>query len=200
MSANDILIVDDEVSLLILLQRIVSERTPYSVQTTASAVEALQEVEKNDYRLVITDLKMPIIDGLDLLQRVRQLDKGTEVVIVTAFGSVETAVEAIKKGAYDYITKPFRKEQILVTIERAMQWQRLKGELAALERLLFAPPYPEALAAFEAEYARRALAAHEASALAAAQAAGLAPETLLHQVELPPATGPERRPGRGGTF
>ncbi len=178
MSARDILIVDDEVSLLVLLQRIIGERTPYSVQTTASPVEALKEVEENDYRLVVTDLKMPNVDGLDLLQRIKQLGKNTEVVIITAFGSVETAVEAIKRGAYDYITKPFRKEQILVTVDRAMQWQGLRVQMAELERRLFLPPYAEASEAFRQEYARRALARHNGDAELAAKATGLSQEML----------------------
>ena len=183
MSTRDILVVDDEASLLMLLQRILSERTPYSVYTTASSVEALKEVEEHDYQLVITDLKMPNIDGLDLLQRVKQLGKDTEVIIITAFGSVETAVEAIKKGVYDYITKPFRKEQILVTVDRAMQWQKLKAEMATLEHAIFARPFDEAMAAFRAEYARRALARHEGDVEAAAAASGLDAEVLARYRE-----------------
>jgi DNA-binding NtrC family response regulator len=183
MSASDILVVDDEVSLLILLERILLERTPYSVKTTASPLEALQELETNDYRLVITDLKMPDVDGLDLLQRVKQLDKGTEVVIITAYGSVETAAEAIKSGAYDYITKPFRKEQILLVVERAIQWHRLKGDLAALDSRLFIRPYAEALAAFKNEYARRALARHAGEPQAAARDCCLPVQTLLSYAE-----------------
>lgn len=199
MSQRDILIVDDEVDLLVLLERIITQRTPYTVTVTASPLWAAQELEEHDYALLIADLKMPSLDGLDLLDWIKQVGRSTEVVIITAFGSVETSIEALEKGVYDYIIKPFRKERILCTIQRAMQWQHLKREQLALECRLFAPPYPEALAAFQAEYARRALAAHEGSAQAAAQAAGLAPETLLSQVELSPATGPERHPGRGGT-
>jgi len=188
MSERDILIVDDEVSLLVLLQRIIGERTPYSVQTTASPVEALKEVEENDYHLVVTDLKMPNVDGLDLLQRIKQLGKDTEVIIITAFGSVETAVEAIKRGAYDYITKPFRKEQILVTVDRAMQWQRLRVQMAQLEQRLFLPPYAEASEAFRWEYAQRALARSGGDAELAAKATGLSQEALAACVADAPPT------------
>jgi len=178
MKHHDILVVDDEVSLLVLLQRIITERMPYSVYTTASPVEAIKEVEQNDYDLLIADLKMPNVDGLDLLQRVKQLNKNTEVVIITAFGSVETAVEAIKKGAYDYITKPFRKEQILVTIDRAMQWRRLKNKVAELERRIFEPPFDVAFRAYQEEYANRALARYSWDIKQAASATGLDEETL----------------------
>lgn len=178
MKHHDILIVDDEVSLLVLLQRIITERMPYSVHTTASSLEAAKEVEENDYDLLIADLKMPNVDGLDLLQRVKQLGKDTEVVIITAFGSVETAVEAIKKGAYDYITKPFRKEQILVTIDRAMQWRRLKSKVAELERQIFVPPYDVAVNAYRDEYVRRALARYSWDVKLAAAATGLDEQTL----------------------
>jgi DNA-binding NtrC family response regulator len=199
MSQRDILIVDDEVDLLVLLERIITQRTPYTVTVTASPLRAAQELEEHNYALLIADLKMPSLDGLDLLDWIRQVGRSTEVVIITAFGSVETSIEAMEKGVYDYITKPFRKERILCTVQRAMQWQRLKGEQAALERRLFTPSYPEALAAFQTEYARRALAGHEGNAQAAAQVVGLPPETPIFDVELPPAPGPDTSPGRSGT-
>jgi DNA-binding NtrC family response regulator len=186
MGHRDILIVDDEISLLVLLERIITERTPYSVMTTASSIEAAKEVEERDFELLITDLKMPNLDGLDLLQRVKQLKKDMEVIIITAFGSAEVAVEAMKQGAYDYITKPFRKEQILITIDRAMRWRRLKSSVAELERRIFGQPYESALDSFRAEYAHRAVARYAGDLQLAARATGLSRDTLLAYCGLQP--------------
>jgi DNA-binding NtrC family response regulator len=77
---------------------------------------------------VITDLKMPMLDGIEILQLVKQKDADIPVIVITAFGTLEAAEEAVHRGAYDFITKPFRKEQILVAIERALEWQRIIKE------------------------------------------------------------------------
>ncbi|MHB1416641.1 MAG: response regulator [Chloroflexota bacterium] len=178
MSHYDVLIVDDEVGLLLLLHRILTERTPHFVRTTASAEEAVNILATHDCDLLIADLKMPYLDGLDLLEKAKQLDKGTEVIIMTAFGSTEAAVEAITRGAYDYITKPFRKEQIIVTVERALQWRRLKAQVAALEAAIFEPPFEAALKAYREAYVRRALRRSAGDLQQAITATGIDGETL----------------------
>ncbi|MHB1132961.1 MAG: response regulator [Chloroflexota bacterium] len=179
MSQRDILLVDDDADLLYLLHRILSQRTSYGLTATTLPLEAAHELAEHDYALLIADLKMPDLDGLQLLEQVQRTGRPTEVVLMTAFGSVEVSVEAMERGVYDYITKPFRTERILLTVRRAMRWQRLKAELAALERRLFACPYAEGLAAYRAEYARRALLAQAGDAARAARATGIDAAALL---------------------
>ena len=83
---------------------------------------------------MVSDLKMPLVDGMDLIDIVKKIDPQLPIIIITAYGTMETAEEAVQKGAYDFITKPFRKETILITIKRALEWKRMQGELAALKK------------------------------------------------------------------
>jgi len=112
-----ILVVDDEKDMLLLLQRIISEGTDHELQTETNPFQALDVFKNNHFDLVITDLKMPKMDGIKLLEEAKRIRPKTSVVILTAFATIDTAVEAIRKGAYDYITKPFRRERILLTID-----------------------------------------------------------------------------------
>jgi len=150
-----ILAVDDEVHMLRLLERIISEKTPYSIVTTNSSLEVPKLLEKETFDLILTDLKMPGMDGLDILRTVKEQGRDEEIIILTAFGSLETAMEALTHDVFDYITKPFKKEQILHTVNKAMRWQRLKRESAATAALFEHEPYAEAERSFQSEYLRR---------------------------------------------
>jgi DNA-binding NtrC family response regulator len=90
-------------------------------------------VKEGAFDLLITDLKMPGINGLELIEEVRKIDKSIPILVITAYGSIESAEEAIHKGAHDYITKPFRKEQILIAINRALEWKEMKREIDYLK-------------------------------------------------------------------
>jgi DNA-binding NtrC family response regulator len=92
--------------------------------------------KKQPFDLVIVDLKMPGMDGIKLLEEVKKINPNVLVVIMTAYGTIETAVEAVQKGAYDYITKPFRKERILLTINKVMKWREMVRENLALRQAL----------------------------------------------------------------
>ena len=83
---------------------------------------------RHDFNVVITELVMPAMDGLEIMQLVKRRDPDLPVIVITASGTLEAAEEAVHQGAYDFITKPFRKEQILVAIERALEWQRVIRE------------------------------------------------------------------------
>jgi DNA-binding NtrC family response regulator len=128
-----ILVVDDEPNMLRLLKTILTDKTGYEVDTTNNPLEVSKLLQEASYDLVVSDLKMPIMDGIDLLDQVKQFDPGIPVIIITAYGTIETAEEAVRKGAYDFITKPFRKEAILITIKRALEWKQMQQELAALK-------------------------------------------------------------------
>lgn len=122
------LIVDDEPDMLKLLSMIIREKTPYEVITTNNPVEAFELVKKGGFDLVIADLKMPGLDGIELLDAVKKVDPDIPVIIITAYATVESATEAIQKGGFDFITKPFRKEQILFSIEKALKWIKVQRE------------------------------------------------------------------------
>jgi DNA-binding NtrC family response regulator len=127
-----ILVVDDEPNMLRLLHTILTGKTGYEVVTTNNPLEVDKLLQEEAFDLVITDLKMPLVDGLDLIDMVKKVDAKLPIIIITAYGTTETAEEAVQKGAYDFITKPFRKETILITIKRALEWKRMQGELEAL--------------------------------------------------------------------
>ncbi len=134
--SGKILIVDDEKDMLVLLERIISEEREHEVVTETDPSKALMLLRERPYDLVITDLKMPKIDGIKVLEETKKSNPQISVIILTAYATIETAVEAIQKGAYDYITKPFRRERILLTIDKVMQWQKMVTENLALRKAL----------------------------------------------------------------
>jgi len=131
-----ILVVDDEQDMLLLLKRIIGEETDHKVVTTTDPLEALEQIQTGGFDLMITDLKMPKMNGINLLGKVKKMAPAVSVIVMTAFGTIETAVEATRKGAFDYITKPFRRERILVTIENVMSYQSVARENRALREAL----------------------------------------------------------------
>ncbi len=131
-----ILIVDDEPDMLKLLSMIIRDKTPYEITTTNNPVEAVELVRKGSFDIVITDLKMPGLDGLQLLDEVKKRDEDVPVIIITAYGTIDAATEAIQKGGFDFITKPFKKEQILFTIEKAVKWLKVQQENKMLKEKL----------------------------------------------------------------
>ncbi len=123
----DILIVDDEPRMRHIL-RIILEEAGYSVKEAANGLEALGIISRHPCGVVFTDLKMEGMDGVELLRRIKETNPETPVVVLTAFGSIESAVEAMHEGALDYITKPFEEEKILITAERSLKFYRLAEE------------------------------------------------------------------------
>ncbi len=180
---QSILAVDDEIHMLRLLQRIISEKTPYAITTTSSSVEVPSILDERTFDIVIADLKMPGMDGLDLLRWLKDHEREEELIILTAFGSIESAVEALSLGVFDYITKPFKKEQILYTVERAMRWQRARREAEEWRKILETEPFEAALAGFREAYARRLAGVVPGNLQEVARRSGLSVDTierLLH--------------------
>lgn len=127
-----ILIVDDELNMQTVL-RILFETNGYNTLMAANGLEALDRIDSNpEIDLVISDLKMPEMDGIALIKEISLRRPGLPVVLVSAYGTIERAVEVMKLGAVDFITKPFNKELILHTVERLWQFDRLKRENIAL--------------------------------------------------------------------
>ena len=117
---HKILVIDDDPSLRRVLEYNLEE-DGYEVTVAASGSEGLQAFDELGPALVITDLKMPGIDGFHVLREIKERSPETLVMIITAFGAVETAVEAMKLGAYDYITKPFNRDELKLVVRKALQ-------------------------------------------------------------------------------
>ncbi len=131
-----ILAVDDEPDMLKLLSMIIREKTPYEIETTNNPLEAVELIKQGGFDLIITDLKMPGLDGIELFDAARQMQEDIPVIIITAYGTVESAMETMQRGAFDFITKPFRKEQILYAVDKAVKWVRLQRENKMLKEQL----------------------------------------------------------------
>jgi DNA-binding NtrC family response regulator len=128
---KNILIAEDEGTLREGLSQAFSE-SGFKVVQAASGREAIDKMERQVFDLVVTDMKMPGGDGLEVLRRARNVNEDTPVIIMTAFGTVEGAVEAIKQGAYDYIQKPFSIDELEVKIQRALEHRRLLQKVTYL--------------------------------------------------------------------
>jgi DNA-binding NtrC family response regulator len=124
---NKILIVDDEKKMRHILQ-IILEQKGYRTEQAANGSEALELIKKFHYAMVITDLKMPVMDGLELIREIKKIDPDYPVVVLTAYGSIDSAVGAMREGAIDYITKPFEEEKILLTVQRSIRFSELVDE------------------------------------------------------------------------
>ncbi|MCU0587300.1 MAG: sigma-54 dependent transcriptional regulator [Syntrophobacteraceae bacterium] len=134
--ASRILIIDDEADMLLLLRRMLSDRSRYEVTATDSPLSLPDLLRGSTFDLVLTDLKMPQRDGIQILAEVKAHDESIAVVIMTAYGTIESAIDATRKGAFDYITKPFRKERILQVVEQALKWRGLQQENLLLREKL----------------------------------------------------------------
>ena len=136
MPAERILIVDDEEGLRRLLVRVLVKSGHEAIAVSGGA-EALRQVAAEPFDLVITDIKMPEMDGLELLRQLKDFDPALPVIVMTAYGTVESAVEALRAGAYDYLAKPFEIDELKLTVAKALERERLLAEnrylLAELE-------------------------------------------------------------------
>ena len=127
MAAKRVLVVDDERNLCDVLSMLLTD-DGYEVATAANGREALECMEREPPDLVISDLKMPEVDGLELLTALKGSGRGIPLVMITAYGSIETAVEVMKRGAADFITKPFNKDVIRHVVHNVLKTEDLKRE------------------------------------------------------------------------
>jgi DNA-binding NtrC family response regulator len=134
-SHERILVVDDEEQMRDLLAKVL-ERKGYEVSVCGDGAEALALLEREPADLVITDVRMPGLNGMEALRAIKELNHEIVVLIMTAFGSIDQAVQAVKEGAYDYINKPFKIDEILLTIEKALEERHLRHEVTTLRQEL----------------------------------------------------------------
>ncbi len=135
MTRGRVLVVDDDKDMCRLLETALGQKG-FEISTRQSAAEAFEHLDAEDYDVVVTDLNMKGMTGLQLCERVVQNRPDVPVVVITAFGSLETAVAAIRAGAYDFITKPFEVEALELTLTRAVQHRVLREEVRRLRRVV----------------------------------------------------------------
>jgi len=150
-----ILIVDDEPDMVRSLDRIISRKTAYEIITTTNALEVPELLEKYQFDVIISDQRMPGMDGMDILKYIKEKNRFEQMIMCTAFSSLDSEKEALSHGVFNYIIKPFNKEQILYTLKRAMLFQKISREAGYLSDIFKIEPYDEAGHAFLKEYIRR---------------------------------------------
>ena len=133
MVLRSILIADDEESIRHVLVVLLSERG-YEVRAVSDGEEALRELQSRDYDALVTDVRMPKLDGLQLVREAQAASPETTIIVMSAYGSHELAIEAMKAGAYDYLGKPFRPDEVLLVLRKAEERERLRLENLRLRR------------------------------------------------------------------
>ncbi|HWM84909.1 MAG TPA: sigma-54 dependent transcriptional regulator [Kofleriaceae bacterium] len=128
-----LLVVEDDEAMRDLLVEELSE-AGFQVVAARSGREGIDRVRREPFDLVITDLRMPDLDGFDLIRDVKASPRSPHIVMITAFGSIETAIKAVKLGAYDYITKPFEIEELVLVADKALEERSLRRQVARLQR------------------------------------------------------------------
>lgn len=135
MTMNKILVVDDDLDFCFNLAAILKENG-FEVLTAANGREALVKIQDTRPDLVLLDLRLPDMDGMKVLKKMKESNPGLDIIIVTAYMDIKDAIQAMKLGAYDYITKPFDNEELLLTINKAFNVQQLRGEIDVLKKRL----------------------------------------------------------------
>ncbi|MBN2646069.1 MAG: sigma-54-dependent Fis family transcriptional regulator [Desulfuromonadaceae bacterium] len=130
-----ILLIDDEVALSRMMEAVLGD-SGYQVTIFNRSFEAVEAFQSGSYDLVISDIKMPGMDGLEVLQKIRDKDERVPVIMITAHATVETSIQALRKGAYDMLTKPFEPEELLYRVKNALQANQLAAENRELKREL----------------------------------------------------------------
>ncbi len=133
--SGHILVIDDEKNYLLLLETLLREES-FEVTTLSDPELALSFLEESEVDVVITDMKMPKISGQEILEKIRRDLPHVPVIIMTAFGSIDGAVAAIRCGAFDYLTKPFSNEELLLAVKRALNFARMERENVLLKESL----------------------------------------------------------------
>ncbi len=130
-----VLIVDDESGMRHMLS-VLLEREGYAIDTAVDGQEGLHKIKTHQYDLVLCDIRMPEMDGLTFLENTKSINRTLPIIMMSAFGNVDTAIEAMKKGAYDYVSKPFKADEILIRLQRLTAQERLVFENQSLKEAL----------------------------------------------------------------
>ncbi len=134
-SKNKIIVIDDEPGMREFLE-IMLQKDGYIVETASDGPEAMDKIDNTLFDLAITDIQMPVMNGIEVLKKINEKSPDTTVIMITAYASHETAIEAMKLGAYDYITKPFKIDEIKLVIKKALDKKKLERENTRLRKEL----------------------------------------------------------------
>src|SRR5512138_2286576 len=126
-----VLVVDDQRNMR-ATTAILLRQAGHAVEEAESGAAAIRRVQQEPFDVVLTDLRMPDLDGLEVLRAVRAHAPDTQVIVMTGYGTIESAVEAMRRGALDYVSKPFKEDELLLRISRAVEQRRLRGQLHLL--------------------------------------------------------------------
>jgi len=144
-----ILVIDDEEEMLDNYSRLIG-KMGYECLTERDGGRAIEMIDSHSPDVILSDLRMPGMSGLELLDKIRELNQGIPVILVTAYGDIPTAVESVKRGAFDFISKPFSSEQLRIILERAIRYKALADENRKLKEQLGACAEPEIIGKSEA--------------------------------------------------
>jgi two-component system, NtrC family, response regulator AtoC len=133
MSGNRVLVIDDEKNMRHMLQIMLS-KAGYEAESAGNGLEGLEKMGQGEFDFVLCDLKMPKMDGMAFLRRAKEKFNEKTYIMMSAYGNIEDAVEAMKIGAYDYISKPFKTDEVLLTLKKAEERERLKKENISLQK------------------------------------------------------------------
>ena len=122
-----LLIIDDEANMRHMLSTVL-KKAGYQVETAADGAKGLEMIQQSPYDFILCDIKMPIMDGMEFLKLSRDWLGAATVIMMSAYGSIDTAIDAMKSGAYDYISKPFKTDEVYLTLKKAEERERLKAE------------------------------------------------------------------------
>lgn len=133
MPSNKILILDDEDNMLHMLKTILTKEG-YEIATATNGVEGLKKMESNSFDTILCDLRMPEMDGLSFLKAMKEKTFPSTIIMMSAYGTIDLAIEAMKLGAYDYISKPFKPDEIILTLKKAEEREKLRKENILLKK------------------------------------------------------------------
>ena len=125
-----VLIIDDDPTFCLMLKSFLTKKE-FTAETAFSGAEAINQVNKHDFDVVLSDFRLPDTDGLSLLEQIRELKPGTPVIIMTSYADIRIAVKAMKNGAYEYVTKPVNPDEILLIIKNALNREKEKEAMPA---------------------------------------------------------------------
>jgi two-component system response regulator AtoC len=133
MSSKGILIIDDEENMLHMLKTLLSKEG-YEVVTATNGTEGLERIETDSFDTILCDIRMPEMDGLSFLKAAKEKNLDSTIIMMSAYGTIDLAVEAMKHGAYDYVSKPFKPDEIILTLKKAEEQERLRKENILLKK------------------------------------------------------------------
>ncbi|MGD9175955.1 MAG: response regulator, partial [Desulfobacterales bacterium] len=127
MPERRLLIIDDEENMRHMLSKVLT-KAGYTIETASNGHEGLKMTDRNAYDFILCDIKMPNMSGMDFLKAARDKIRSTTVIMMSAYGTIDTAIAAMKLGAYDYISKPFKTDEVYLTLKKAEERESLRQE------------------------------------------------------------------------